>query len=473
MPRPVVTGPPGLGRADPLALDMILAFMGRGPLSVRRWTGVKDRITGEEAQYRLRYVVPFLGSMLMVYGVLQGRAVAFFTGCTLSLFTLLQFLLVEYAVRRLAVRRRHSPHAVQGENLRVGLTLANFSRVPLLDVWVSEAAFPGGAVEKLFQVGEIIPPQRAYSFDYTCRISKPRGEYVLGPATVYVRDAFGIFLAHRRLPEKSPLRVYPTPSALYRHIPLLFHPLWRRIGEEVLAFSGASGDFRGPRAYRPGDMPAAMHWKATARYGVPIVKDFDGNAAAEVALFVDFRRSSLRGLGTRTTHESALGAAAAVLAAAVRRGHAVRALFVGTRSDARFHGSGTRTLHTILNAMVRLRPAMSRTDLAAAVFREIPSLPRGGTAVFVLGGLSITPEATAALARECRLHGVVPVALVFDERDFLRRDVHQMELDSRAPTFANVLNTYRRAGFRVYPIPTPSPQKLPYAPPADDGRLTV
>ena len=74
----------------------------------------------------------------------------------------------------------------------------------------------------------------------------------------------------------------------------------------------------------------------------------------------------------------------------------------------------------------------------------------------VLGALSVSMRAVEILTRECRLRGIKPVALLFDERAFLRRDVGQMELDSRAPRFWEIFHGYRRLGVQVRAVPGPS-----------------
>jgi len=405
--------------------------------------------TADNAHCQLRYVLPFTGSCLMTYGLWQGAPAAFFVGCVLLIFLLVQGLLLFHAAAGVRLRRRHSPHAVRGEDLRIHVALGNHSLAPLLDAWVSDAVYPSGVVEETMRLGGVVPPRKVFRFEYVCRINKPRGEYEIGPATLTLQDPLGVFVRRKKLPVLTRLRVYPTPGRLQRRIPFLHHPLWRRVGEEVISLSGYAGDFRGPRAYCPGDLLSSIHWKATARYGELTVKEFDGNAATVVALLVDFRRVSLRGLGTHTTHETALGLAASILAEAVERGHVMRTVFIGGSCSYPLEGAGTRYLQLVLTEMVNLRPLWSQSDFTGIASRQVALLPFGSTAVFVLGGLAVSVEAMSRLARDCRMRSLTPVALLFDDRKFLRRDVRHMEQDSHAPPFDEIAAAYRRCGFQV------------------------
>jgi len=320
-------------------------------------------------------------------------------------------------------------------------------------------SIPAASLRKHFASGGGVPPRKAVGFEYVCRVNKPRGEYRIGPATLTLQDPLGIFVRRKQLPVLTPLRVYPSPGRLRQSVPFLHHPLWRRIGEDVISLCGYAGDFRGPRAYRRGDLLSSIHWKATARYGKLTVKEFDGNAATVIGLFVDFRRVSLRGLGTHTTHETALGLAAAVLAEAVERGHFLRTLFVGSSCSQDLEGAGMRYLEAMLTEMVSLRPLWSQKDYAGTVSRRVGLLPFGSTAVFILGGLAVPVEAMGRLARDCRTRSITPLALLLDDRRFLRRDVRHMEQESRAPSFEEIADEYRRHGFQVLTVATASAGK--------------
>ena len=50
---------------------------------------------------------------------------------------------------------------------------------------------------------------------------------------------------------------------------------------------GDSMDFYGCRAYRPGDSPRKIHWRATARYRAPIIKEYQQEQVSHAAILLD------------------------------------------------------------------------------------------------------------------------------------------------------------------------------------------
>ena len=388
----------------------------------------------------------------MTGGVLLGSPVPFFMGVLLLFFCFLQLGLLTYGLSRVRLIREHAAHAVCGESIQVRLRVGNFSRVTLPDVWLCERVEPSGVLEESLHLAEAVPPNRAYRIEYACPVTKRRGRYSLGPGTVFVRDGFGIFTRYRTLPELTPLCVYPTPVTGLADVPLLAEAQWQRIGEEIVSSPGFAGEFRGARAFRRGDTLSRIHWKATARYGEFIVKDFDVNATTSVGVFVDFRQSSLRGMGTHTTHEAALGLAAAVLARAVEYGHALHVVFAGARGTSSRSGSGPAFLHLVLNDMVDIRPSWTRSGFLDLIRAPLGRLPYGSTAVFEFGGLACPLDDLAELGRQCRLRRLSPIAVLLDDRQFLRRDTHHMVEERDGLSFEALADTYRGEGFTVVPV---------------------
>ena len=388
----------------------------------------------------------------MSLGIIRGTPVTFFVGAALASFVLFHVVALYYVSSRTRVVREHSPHAVRGENLRVRMKLGNFSRLPITQLWVSDAVEPCGVADECVQIGDVVLPRKAYVFDYVRRVSKPRGQYDMGPTTLTFQDPFGVFVREKHIPVRTPLRVYPTPAGSVGAFPLLETPLWRRVGEEIISCAGHTGEFRGPREYRRGDALSRIHWKATARHRELIVKEFDENAATAVAVFVDFRRASLRGLGTHTTHEASLALAASVCVSAVDRCHYVQTAFIGARGGRELTGTGQRFLHEVLNEMVALRPSWTAESFARLTKPVLGRLAPGATVVFVLGGLAAPESDLAELAGLCRVRALHPVLVLIDDRRFLRRDHRHMLEETRAPQFEAQVETCRRLGFAVHPV---------------------
>jgi uncharacterized protein (DUF58 family) len=102
--------------------------------------------------------------------------------------------------------------------------------------------------------------------EYDCRLDE-RGEHVLGPATVTIEDALGLFSREFRSARTTDVLVYPP-----------VRPLSDRAGRDLLAGEEAPIDDRGEfdslREYVPGDPLRDVHWKASAKREAFVVTEF-------------------------------------------------------------------------------------------------------------------------------------------------------------------------------------------------------
>lgn len=159
------------------------------------------------------------------------------------------------------------PFAGQDATFRVGLS--NPSMAPRIDI---EAAGGSGPVDVAS-----VPAEG----DIRLRLSLPtrrRGRVRLDRCEIATRYPFGLFRAWAVLHPDTDCQVYPRPAAAAPPAPRAPGHDGRRDarrGEE---------DFAGLKDYRPGDPPRRIAWKAHARGGDLLVKEFAGNAAP-VALF--------------------------------------------------------------------------------------------------------------------------------------------------------------------------------------------
>jgi uncharacterized protein (DUF58 family) len=102
-----------------------------------------------------------------------------------------------------------------------------------------------------------------------------RGEWTIGPATVIVRDVFGLFERVHEIEGSDTVLVYPrvrrlTPAA-YRQ---LFAVADGRGGTERSAFDAL-------REYRPGDPLRDIHWRTSAKRDELIVTEYAAGGVGE------------------------------------------------------------------------------------------------------------------------------------------------------------------------------------------------
>jgi uncharacterized protein (DUF58 family) len=107
-----------------------------------------------------------------------------------------------------------------------------------------------------------------------------RGWLALPEVRIDTRYPLGLFRAWCYARTDARVLVYPSPAPRAPDLPLA--PA-RRLGPEGGLGEGA-GDFVGSRAYRPGDPPRHLDWKALARGRGLVLKQFGGEQAIEVWL---------------------------------------------------------------------------------------------------------------------------------------------------------------------------------------------
>ena len=176
-----------------------------------------------------------------------------------------------FALLGLRIQARGGAPVFAGQRASFAVDLDNDHRGPRGDLVLRVGGEPyppcwlPGSGQGRVQVG--LPSQR-------------RGWLRLTEVRVDTCYPLGLFRAWCQAHTQAQVLVYPRPAAQAPDLPLA--PA-RRLGPEGGLGAGA-GDYLGSRAYRPGDSPRHLDWKALARGRGPLVKQFGGEQAVEVWL---------------------------------------------------------------------------------------------------------------------------------------------------------------------------------------------
>jgi uncharacterized protein (DUF58 family) len=217
-------------------------------------------------------------------------------GPILVLATLLAFVVVSCwaSGRNLAklTIERSIPSCVQaGEAFSVHLRVANERRVsPAIAVRVRDALHPIGAGADAFPLLHI-PPGESVTISFTARIRR-RGAYRVTNAILLTRFPFGLF--ERRVLCRFPSEILVTPREIRPRVRLDPEPRARRLQADLRGGRNlGSEDFLGLREYRSGDNPRWIAWKATARQGCLMVREWDRPLRRRTAVLLDTDTSHL------------------------------------------------------------------------------------------------------------------------------------------------------------------------------------
>lgn len=386
---------------------------------MNREAGLDTALPALSALERRLSVKPVLIALAAAFFLIAwNRGIALLYG---SFALLLATIAVAWLAPRINVAglhaSRHYPREGRvGESLRLSLTLATrgWPWRYMLEIEDRLPFAPGQAV-RLFlpNVGR----ESRFEYDAPCLL---RGRYRL--AEVGVASGFPLGLARAT-------RTLACESSGWQPV-VTIYPRTLAVGTLVMqASAGGDGSrpasphgrdlFREIRPYRHGDNVRDVHWRASARTGDLLVKEFDQVDARELLLVLDLDPDVHAGEGARHTLEYAVEICASLASSAVARGQAVGLAGgldpIGLPALWIPPAHGARHLRSLLEALVDVRadsPAPYRAVLKAlaatgcraqrVLFRH--SLGRAPTSsdasssaslVFEFDGDSFDPDAPA------------------------------------------------------------------------------
>ncbi|WP_435022174.1 DUF58 domain-containing protein [Tundrisphaera sp. TA3] len=250
------------------------------------WPNQRLRLTREG----WRYLVIWLG--LLAFGLYQQiNLILLVAG--LAAGPIASSIVVSAAMlRRLRVGRRAPKYAFAGEPLAIDYTLDNDRRMSAaLALVVADELVPADRSSGATGVGPLVFfPRVAGLSRMRARwqgIAPARGRYRFRNLEIVTRSPFGLLERELSIPDPGDLVVYPTIGQLarrwqYKHLEASEARRGSRSDRSI-----QQQEYHGLRDYRPGDSPRWIHWRTTARLGVPMVKEFEQHNEQDLAILLD------------------------------------------------------------------------------------------------------------------------------------------------------------------------------------------
>ena len=209
---------------------------------------------------------------------------------------------------------------------------------------------------------------------YTYQVTPTRrGEVGFAPADVRVRSRFGLCELLEKLGEAGTRRVYPDFAQVARYAWLAGDRRLAEIGIKTFQRRGTGTDFKQLAEYRFGDPVRWIDWKATQRFGKPIVREFQDARDQCVMLLVDCgrrMRADDRQSGLGNTHfDQVLNAVMLLSYVALKQGDEVGAMTFGTPPEgARSFPprKGVQALNLLMGELYAVQPTPTHSDYIAA-----------------------------------------------------------------------------------------------------------
>ncbi len=188
---------------------------------------------------------------------------------------------------RVSLSATHAPCIAAGEELNVEIEVAGGSKSGGGESAVIPHRLPN-EIEVVPATGAPVPPLKiGQSARVTFRLRpEKRGVYVLHGYRVETDFPFGLVNASRVFGSEESLVVYPKFEPLDR-MDLSMGRRYQPGGMAFVSSRGESVEYIGNRDYREGDAVRDIDWRATARLGHPIVREYREEYFLRAAVVLD------------------------------------------------------------------------------------------------------------------------------------------------------------------------------------------
>lgn len=341
-----------------------------------------------------------------------------------------------WQVQRISIQRRMPEAGACGEPLELEYEIAVTGLLPCFGVELYDRA---GENEDLVPVAyfRLLRGRSVYRLRWTPPVRGPRQfDHVL----VQSRFPLGLACATRTLPA-GPHRMIVSPGfTRLKQIPIDAsaepHPEHLAGGRR-----GGHDELFGARPYVPGSDPRFMNWRATARTGQLVVREFERPPDRRLWIVLELASGVHTGYGAASTHESMFRIAHSVALRSTENGIATGLLW---RESGELHQLEASAM---AGGYARVKQALASVPVAPTLPLNIwlsrcqSRLPRGGQwLVFNLAGPAFRGP-SIQVAHHCDAQ---PVIIEFDVESF-----EAAEGGAREPR----IRTFRYGDVYTYVIP--------------------
>ncbi len=227
-----------------------------------------------------------LTAVIYIAAATVGQRLFYYLAYVLGAVLIASFLWTRLNKRGLEVRREVSPTQAQvGQTIRETIELRNLSWLRKLWLEVRDQSnLPG------HHVGAVVSLPGGKAKRWQVRtLCVHRGLYRLGPTVIVTGDPFGLFQSRKVLEGRGELLVFPPTVPLSRFgLPSGELPGGART--ERRAYHSTPSAV-GIREYLPGDPVNRIHWPASARSQMLMVKEFELDPTADLWIVLDLQES--------------------------------------------------------------------------------------------------------------------------------------------------------------------------------------
>ncbi len=229
-----------------------------------------------------------------------------------------------------------------------------------------------------------------------------RGVHALGPLALEVRGPLGLVRRTLRYATADDVAVAPSASGVRRYRLLALQHRLRDAGVRVTRRRGGGTSFANLREYAVGDDPRHIDWKATARRGRAITREYAVEQGQTILIAVDAGRLMTQLAGDRSRFEHALASALVLADVAAHSGDQVGAMVFDDEVRVWVPPQrGAQAMRLIREALVPVQATMAEPDYAAA-FRALDARHRKRSLLVLFTDVIDVRSSNALIANTAR-----------------------------------------------------------------------
>jgi uncharacterized protein (DUF58 family) len=306
----------------------------------------------------------------------------------LVIFLLTSKIIFEFKIKaasNLKIQRLFSKPLVEGRPLEVTVKIINDSITPLESVEIYDR-YPSlfRIIEGSSMATVIIPSKGSADLEY--KVKPVLGQHCFESPVIRVRDPAGLFSEDIEVGVKSCISVQPIYEPI-RKKALIPGAVYMPGGRSLSRRRGIGTQFIETREYVPGDDYRLIEWKATARSGRLMVREFEQETNLEVILLLDTRASMGYGIIGKTKFEYMVRGAAAIADYLIKRGDLVGLAYSSGRRKVILRPSRGRThISMMIKSLSSIEWPVNGDshDFPRLVKRVFTSLGRRGRRLYII-----------------------------------------------------------------------------------------
>jgi uncharacterized protein (DUF58 family) len=194
-----------------------------------------------------------------------------------------------------------------------------------------------------------------------------RGEYPFGPLTLRVKTVLGLWVAQASFAAGDPMRVYPNIQQTKQQHLLSRQQRVRAMGLRAMRLRGQGMEFESLRDYLPDDELRRVDWKASARRGNLVTRQYDVERSQQIMLVLDLGRAMSSHLDYMTKLDHAINAAVLLTYVAGQSQDRIGVMAFGDTVETFMPpGKGAGQLPLVLDQLYPLQPHHVEPDYRGA-----------------------------------------------------------------------------------------------------------